>query len=1351
MKRNLIFLLSFIVVFNFIGASFVQADANERQNFLQRFKAALKEKMSEIDEIQNNEKALNADDIQNLINKDLFPEIVVHDDLSNIERGRRKKKKEEQKVYPYTNLFKPKPRKKKRRERPVVEPAIEHGDEDDVKPEPMEIPEPPTQKDRLKEQGKEVIREILSEMLVSLGSKGALDYPHLEDKFDARERLNNAFTQQSGNDVILPVGQSHLGVGLNLIQDPTITIPSSQMFMPSDVLQGQDNIINQSQNQEQQKNERAITSESSGQTGDDGDDDPVGISEFTIQKAAFAAENKFYIAPKTGTDVSLSKAQINSARTGVDLVTIVPDVFSRNGQPQDDADQHILKNKLLENLALAGNEKLPVVTTQGTDDLNVHYLIKDDGSQVHNLKDGVTIKDANGVTINQEVVDLAASHDAMNPFIFAAVADGSTLVHKIKKALDQDKVTMFGRDAADLLVNGTPALDGTNNATVILNINKFFGTVTTEQTNYYESLRNILSRVINIQTTADKVTKILELVKGDSDLILTHVVALVGTATLKDVKDAFNNDNRVITQAIDSASHSQIITNVGTNDDEKTAAVAGLQATIGITINKILAETFDDTANDLADAGAAKTWVSLQSDTSDDVGANVAVVDGSNRGIAILQDDGTSLVVRNPDNVTNIGTKARKVNLDARRDSFVFFDTADAAQRGISFFHPGTQNPITRATIGDDVVMHYDQPLERLYLGFSDITRGADTGSVSDYSGGVCSVLMGRKNATSNSFEFFPVISNVSAKLFTDDSKNHAIGFHQVKKSDPDDDIELHARVHNLKTMHTSTGKSYLIVNGGVEEVNNITTVNTPVYAFPLISDDAFLEAVGFVAAADDHEALLDGDIISNVFADVKRAVAHLTDDMQANKLGSNAILGAQKILDNNNAAKIVEALVVEIIKASGSGDTSLALNTVAQAVDTVAQTKDSAIDVQSLVALGITTGAKDDIRKLMDTAKMRVSGVADLAKDVLKPIKDVLKKIIDDHKPTDTEAAGAAAAIEAALGYALGRNFDRLKGLLSDIIRGYVLEAIRHVKDNILGEDARSAAEAILNDTENDKTIDLIARSIIENIGKTDTANIVKEVFTATGSGKVTFTSIVNAAKAASSATPTAPVQDQAADAAAEAEKVATNTINNIIINSFQIVVADTLKGRATKSVLDVNVDGKAETGAKAALEAGIGFAVGRIFADLKLDEFSKAPRIDNLTTKITGTASTAVTDITMHDFAVVGRDPQLLSFDKRLPIRDLQVHGDTVYASVAAKRLETHTQEAGIFASTALFDEKGKIRSWTPWQRVMGSLDGVKDFDFDVNASNFWYISTETGAIGDDADAANFKRVNSNALGTW
>ena len=125
-------------------------------------------------------------------------------------------------------------------------------------------------------------------------------------------------------------------------------------------------------------------------------------------------------------------------------------------------------------------------------------------------------------------------------------------------------------------------------------------------------------------------------------------------------------------------------------------------------------------------------------------------------------------------------------------------------------------------------------------------------------------------------------------------------------------------------------------------------------------------------------------------------------------------------------------------------------------------------------------------------------------------------------------------------------------------------------------------------------------------------------------------------------------------------------------------------------------------------------------------------------------------------HHYLCHALDSKVAAENHPTLITDMEIVGDTVYVSAAGSRLidgdsETEQkQEAGIFASTALFNQDGAIRAWTPWQRVMGKITPVFGFGFDEQTQNFFYLTGEDDASanvmaitqwnkGDDASTAD------------
>ncbi len=111
----------------------------------------------------------------------------------------------------------------------------------------------------------------------------------------------------------------------------------------------------------------------------------------------------------------------------------------------------------------------------------------------------------------------------------------------------------------------------------------------------------------------------------------------------------------------------------------------------------------------------------------------------------------------------------------------------------------------------------------------------------------------------------------------------------------------------------------------------------------------------------------------------------------------------------------------------------------------------------------------------------------------------------------------------------------------------------------------------------------------------------------------------------------------------------------------------------------------------------------------------------------------------------AVVGADPRFLADPTQLPIETMQVIGDTVYVSVAGIPANGLESKSGIFQSTAIFDENGLIRMWTPWQRVAGQ-DGrthkVSGFGLNNEDGSFQFLAQD--------DSNKYTKISSDVWGS-
>jgi hypothetical protein len=99
---------------------------------------------------------------------------------------------------------------------------------------------------------------------------------------------------------------------------------------------------------------------------------------------------------------------------------------------------------------------------------------------------------------------------------------------------------------------------------------------------------------------------------------------------------------------------------------------------------------------------------------------------------------------------------------------------------------------------------------------------------------------------------------------------------------------------------------------------------------------------------------------------------------------------------------------------------------------------------------------------------------------------------------------------------------------------------------------------------------------------------------------------------------------------------------------------------------------------------------------------------------------------------------------------VQTLFVSGDAVFAGVAGNGgVRDAANDTGIFYSQALFDQDGNVIDWTPWHRVMGSIDSVYAGGFDVNIAQaqFMYL-TQTNGVNNTIKLTEWGRGSSDGL---
>ena len=130
---------------------------------------------------------------------------------------------------------------------------------------------------------------------------------------------------------------------------------------------------------------------------------------------------------------------------------------------------------------------------------------------------------------------------------------------------------------------------------------------------------------------------------------------------------------------------------------------------------------------------------------------------------------------------------------------------------------------------------------------------------------------------------------------------------------------------------------------------------------------------------------------------------------------------------------------------------------------------------------------------------------------------------------------------------------------------------------------------------------------------------------------------------------------------------------------------------------------------------------------------------KIAKLTDQRTPVAAAADMTLKTHAAAKVG---QGVAVDN---IEDMFVLGDTVFVCLAGSTAD----KKGIFQSTAVFETDGLIRTWTPWQRVMGSTDNVYGGMLDYATGNYWYLSGSSNSNKDTIKVTMWGQGDSDLLG--
>lgn len=133
--------------------------------------------------------------------------------------------------------------------------------------------------------------------------------------------------------------------------------------------------------------------------------------------------------------------------------------------------------------------------------------------------------------------------------------------------------------------------------------------------------------------------------------------------------------------------------------------------------------------------------------------------------------------------------------------------------------------------------------------------------------------------------------------------------------------------------------------------------------------------------------------------------------------------------------------------------------------------------------------------------------------------------------------------------------------------------------------------------------------------------------------------------------------------------------------------------------------------------------YSLGLVRGCSSSDTVGKIAATNDISTVV---SSAAVMPRQSGEAALVGASDLPTTPDQ--PITEMFTVGDTVYVMLSGAsdtNMRDATHESGIFASTALFDSNGCIARWTPWRRVMGSVNSAFGGGFDCSSGSFIYLS--------------------------
>jgi hypothetical protein len=134
------------------------------------------------------------------------------------------------------------------------------------------------------------------------------------------------------------------------------------------------------------------------------------------------------------------------------------------------------------------------------------------------------------------------------------------------------------------------------------------------------------------------------------------------------------------------------------------------------------------------------------------------------------------------------------------------------------------------SVISPIIDMYWDKKINRLFIALR-VTKFDNTDFGGIPLGGVVCVLVGRVDSSSkaapNKLVIEPIVPT-SPSSFTLNNVTYGVGFYLSAATN------RYASVHKVRTLHTSTGRSYVICNGGVSSADP-SNVKNKVFALPIV------------------------------------------------------------------------------------------------------------------------------------------------------------------------------------------------------------------------------------------------------------------------------------------------------------------------------------------------------------------------------------------------------------------------------------------------------------------------------------------------------------------------------------